>query len=78
MSTVEWIVVVGSVALTIVAVVYFVRGRLGERADSHADGRPPEDESGRGQQPGDVRERPAGPGAESQRPDGRGTMRPGP
>lgn len=78
MSTVDWIVVVAGVAATLAAVAYFVWGRLAERADSHATGRPPADESGRGQQPGDVRERPAGPGAESQRPDGHGTLRTGP
>lgn len=78
MSTMEWIVVIGGVIITAAAVAYFVWGRLAERADSHASGRPHVDESGRGEQPGDVRERPAGPGAESQRPDGHGTLRPGP
>lgn len=78
MSVAAWIVVIAGVVATLAAVVYFFRGRLAERADSHATGRPFEDESGRGEQPGEVRERPAGPGAESQRPDGRGTMRPGP
>lgn len=78
MSATEWIVVVGGVIAVVAAVLYFVRGRLAERADSHARGRPHVDESGRGEQPGGVRERPAGPGAESQRPDGRGTLRPGP
>lgn len=78
MNAGEWIVVVAATAVTLAVVVYFFVGRSPERADSHATGRPFEDESGRGEQPGDVQERPAGPGAESQRPDGRGTLRPGP
>ena len=73
-----WIVVIVASAVTLATVVYFVIARSPERADSHATGRPFEDESGRGEQPGEVQERPAGPGAESQRPDGRGTLRPGP
>lgn len=78
MSGLEWVVVVLGALAVAAAVVYFFTGRLAERADSHARGRPHVDASGRGQQPGGVRERPAGPGAESQRPDGRGPLRPGP
>jgi hypothetical protein len=79
MTWLEWLVVVMGIAATAGTVAWFLGARrFPERAASHDEPRPPEDESGRGAQPGDVVERPAGPGAESQRVDGRGPLRPGP